>query len=228
MLHTLGGKAARAYRRITVAVSMLDELDGFDQQVEKSADPITLARGRLEGAPFPKLIVGTTPRIKGLSHIEYREQHADARMQFHIACPHCQAEHPLLWGGKDCAHGFKWDESDPDTVRHVCPHCHGSIRQGDYLSVWGDGEWVSSCGDYRYGQDAQWRDAAGNLRRAPRHVAFHIWAAYSPQRAWSDIVREFIEAGAPKSGDTGPLRASSTRAWARPGRSSSSRPTSTR
>ncbi len=47
VLHILGGKAARAYRRITVAVAMLDEADGFDQKIEKSSDPITLARGRL-------------------------------------------------------------------------------------------------------------------------------------------------------------------------------------
>ena len=61
VLHILGGKAARAYRRITVAVAMLDEVDGFDQKIEKSSDPITLARGRLEGAPFPKLVAGSTP-----------------------------------------------------------------------------------------------------------------------------------------------------------------------
>lgn len=41
-------KAARAYRRITVAVAMLDEWDGFDQQIEKSGDPGGTARGRLE------------------------------------------------------------------------------------------------------------------------------------------------------------------------------------
>lgn len=206
VLHTLGGKAARAYRRITVAVAMLDELDGFDQQVEKSSDPVTLARGRLEGAPFPKLIAGSTPRIRGLSHAEAREQHADAKMQYHIVCPHCQAEHPLLWGGKDCAHGFKWTDGDPASVRHVCPHCRGEMRQADYLKAWHDGVWVSGCGDYRYGADAVWRDATGNARRPPRHVAFHVWAAYSPQRTWGDIVREFVEASErAKTGDIGPL-----------------------
>lgn len=206
VLHTLGGKAARAYRRITVAVAMLDELDAFDQQVEKSADPVTLARGRLEGAPFPKLISGSTPRIKSLSHVEAREQHADAKMQFHIVCPHCDAEHPLLWGGEEAAHGLKWDEGNPDSVRHVCPHCRGSIRQADYLRVWGDGVWASGCGEYRYGTDGVWRDGTSNPRRAPRHVAFHVWAAYSPQRTWADIVREFVEATArAKTGDVGPL-----------------------
>lgn len=209
VLHTLGGKAARAYRRITVAVSMLDEVDGFDLKIEKSADPITLARGRLEGAPFPKLIAGSTVRVKGLSHIEYREQNADALMRYHIVCPHCQAEHPLIWGDKEVRHGFKWDGADPATVRHVCPHCHGHITQADYLRIWDAGAmWVSACGRWRYDHHAeQWTDAVGQPTTAPRHAAFHVWTAYSPQRGWPDIVREFLEAKTKlKAGDDGPMQ----------------------
>lgn len=208
VLHTLGGKAARAYRRITVAVSMLDEADGFDQKIEKSSDPITLARGRLEGAPFPKLVAGSTPRVKGLSHIEYREDNADAVMRYHIVCPHCQAEHPLIWGGKKVPHGFKWDGSDPSTVRHVCPHCHGAIIQAEYLRIWDAGAmWVSACGRWRYDHHLeQWQDADGQPCLPPRHVAFVVWTAYSPQRSWVDIVREFLEASTKaKVGETGPL-----------------------
>ncbi|MDF3821984.1 phage terminase large subunit family protein [Leptospira sp. 96542] len=210
VLHTLGGKAARAYRRITVAVAMLDEVDGFDQKIEKSADPVTLARGRLEGAPFPKLISGSTVRLKGLSHIEYREQNADAVMRYCIVCPHCEAEHPLIWGGKDVRHGFKWDGADYSTVRHVCPHCLGAITQADYLRIWDRGAmWVSVCGKWRYDHHAeQWLDAQGQPTTAPRHVAAApLWTAYSPQRAWPDIVREFLEAKAKlKAGDDGPMQ----------------------
>jgi terminase, large subunit len=207
VLHMLGGKAARAYRRITVAVAMLDEVDGFDQKIEKSSDPITLARGRLEGAPFPKLIAGSTPRVKSLSHIEFREEHADARLRYHITCPHCQADHPLIWGGKKVEHGFKWAGADFDTVRHLCPHCRGAITQADYLRIWENGaEWVSECGRYRYGHDRTWRNETGERVTPPRHVAFMVWTAYSPQRAWADIVREFIEASTKaKAGETGPL-----------------------
>lgn len=207
VLHLLGAKAARAFRRITIAVAMLDEVDAMDAKVEKSADPITLARGRLEGAPFPKLIAGSTPRIKGLSHVEHREEQADAVMRYCIPCIHCGADHPLLWGGKGTAHGFKWDDRQPHTVRHVCPHCRGAISQADYLRVWHLGAWVDVQHRYSYGADATWRDAAGMPCRAPRHVAFQIWTAYSPQRAWPDIVREFLEARAKlKTGDDGPMQ----------------------
>jgi len=166
------------------------------------------ARGRLEGAPFPKLVAGSTPRVKGIDHIETREDNADALMRYHITCPHCQAEHPLQWGGKEARHGFKGGGlgGDAGPVRHHCPHCLEPIGQGEYLRLYPDGVWVSGCSAYRYGQDGQWRDAEGQPRRPPAHVAFHIWAAYSPQRDWPDIVREFVQAKTKaKAGENGPL-----------------------
>ena len=204
--HFLGGKAARAYRRITVAVAILDEWSGFDQQVEKSSDPGTLAKGRLEGAPYPKFVGGSTPRIKGLCHVERSRLNADADMRYHIRCPHCGDEHALTWGGKDAPHGMKWTRGDPETVRHVCPHCGGEIRQGDYLRAW-HGTWVCIKTGIRYGQDRTWRSASGEAIRPPRHVAFQIWSGYSPQRSWADIVREFEQAvTAVSTGDVGPMQ----------------------
>lgn len=204
--HFLGGKAARAYRRITVAAGKLDELSGFDQQIEKSADPFTLAEGRLEGAPFPKMICGSTPRLKGLDHTEHRASLAEVFMRYHIECPRCGVEHPLEFGSKRQAWGFKWDKGRPETVRHVCPHCQKSISQADYLANW-KGTWVCRKTGARYGADRTWRDAAGQPMRTPRHVAAHIWTAYSPQREWSDIVKQWLAAVAKhEAGDDGPLQ----------------------
>ena len=226
VLHILGGKAARAYRRITVDGSALDEWDGFDRRVEKSGTARVLAKGRLEGAPYPKFIGGTTPRVKGLSNIEEAEKEANVLMQYHIDCPHCGVEHPLIWGGKKVTHGFKWERGRPETVRHVCPHCHESITQADYLpgGVPLTGTWISvqrdplrdefgnelrpaDPGGLRYGADRIWRDALGNEIRPPRHVAVHVWSAYSPQRTWVDIARECEEAAtAYKAGNDGPMQ----------------------
>lgn len=204
--HMLGGKAARAYRRITVAAAKIDEASAFDRRIEKSSDPVTLARGRLEGAPFPKLLVGGTPRLKGLDHVEDRAALADVDMRFHITCIHCGVEHPLIWGGKNIAHGFKWTDRDPATVRHVCPHCRESITQADFLRN-ADGAWVCSRTGMRYGMDQIWRTADGQATKAPRHVAVRPWAAYSPQREWVDIVREFLAAHDKlKAGEDGPMQ----------------------
>ncbi len=207
ILHMLGGKAAKNYRRITIASAKLDEIDGFDKLIERSADPFTLAWKRLEGATFKKIIVGTTPRIKGDSHIEGRDLAAQARMRDQVECPHCGLEHPLTWGGKDKSHGFKWDGKDETTVRHHCPHCLASINQAQFLRVAGGGAWVSECGNWRYGQDAVWRNAAGIPCKPPRHVSFRVWTAYSPQVGWDEIVREFLQAVASrKQGNKGPLQ----------------------
>ena len=208
VLHLLGGKAARAYRRITVAVSILDEWSAFDQTIEKSGDPGSLAKGRLEGAPYPKFVGGSTPRIKGLCHVERACEDALAAVQCHIECPRCGAEHPLVWGGKDVAHGFKWDKGDPASVRHVCPHCRESITQADYLPGGTPltGTWVCRKTGLRYGADRVWRDAAGMPCRAPRTLGVHIWSAYSPQRTWESIVDEFEKAyKALQAGDVGPM-----------------------
>ena len=207
--HYLGAKAARSFRRITISVAMLDEVDAMDSVVEKTIDPITGAVGRLEGAPFPKLILGTTPRHKLTSHVRRRVSNADAVMEYRIPCPRCDVQHPLVWGGADVPHGIKWDNADPATVRHHCPHCHGAITQADYLAAWEGGQWVDRAGNYAYDHvDKTWRDGAGEPTKPPRHVAFvSVWTAYSPQRAWPDIVREFLEARrAQKLGDSGPMQ----------------------
>lgn len=209
VLHLLGGKAARAYRRITVAVAILDEWSAFDQQVEKSGDPGGLAKGRLEGAPYPKFVGGSTPRLKGFCHVERGCANAAGFVRFHIDCPRCGADHPLSWGGKDKPYGFKWDAGQPDAVRHVCPHCHESITQADYLpgGVPMQGAWVCSRTGKRFGPDRVWRDSAGMPCDPPRTLGVQVWAAYSPQRSWASIVEEFIQANAKlKQGDTGPMQ----------------------
>ncbi|WP_247655494.1 phage terminase large subunit family protein [Hydrogenophaga aromaticivorans] len=208
-LHLLGGKASRAYRRITLDDAILDEISKFDRTIEKSGPPRGLARGRLEGAPYPKLICGSTPLLKGLCHIEDAVNEAEGLVRFHIDCIHCGLEHPLMWGGKKLAHGFKWTRGKPETVHHVCPHCREAITQADYMPAGlpVGGSWVCERTGKRYGPDRIWRDNAGMPCNPPRTLGVHVWTAYSPQRAWSDIVDEFEKAlKSLEAGDTGPMQ----------------------
>ena len=208
MLHLRGGKAAKNYRRISVDTAFLDELDAFDNDVEKEGDPITLAAKRIEGATFPKLVTGSTPKLKGFSLIEERAELADARFKYAIPCPLCSDFHVLAWGGKDEAIGFKWIDNDADTVRHLCPHCSGLIDQGQYLSVWQNGRWQTEDGGLLIDHQGRFSNTAGTSVAAPRHIAFHVWTAYSPAATWSDIVNEFIAAyEKAQSGDISKLKA---------------------
>ncbi|CAN7365025.1 phage terminase large subunit family protein [Acidovorax sp. LjRoot118] len=208
-LHLLGGKAARAFRRITLDDAILDEISKFDRSIEKAGPPRGLARGRLEGAAYPKLTCGSTPLLKGLCHIEDAVNEAEGLVRFHIECIHCEAEHQLIWGGKKVAHGFKWTWGQHGTVHHVCPHCRKSITQADYMpgGVPVNGAWVCERTGKRYGPDRIWRDSLGHPCTPPITLGVHVWTAYSPQRAWSDIVKEFENAfKALEAGDAGPMQ----------------------
>ncbi|TQE96508.1 MAG: phage terminase large subunit family protein, partial [Spiribacter salinus] len=78
-LHLRGGKAAKNYRRLTVDYVMLDEIDGFDQNIEGEGPPHQLATRRVKGANFPKAVFGSTPFTKGMSMIEDGEARCELR-----------------------------------------------------------------------------------------------------------------------------------------------------
>jgi len=207
VLHLRGGKAAKNYRRISIDVAYIDELDAFDTDVESEGSPVTLAAKRIEGATFPKLVLGSTPKHKHDSLIEARRLLAEREFRYQVPCMHCGELHPLTWGGPDRPHGFKWDGTDPDTVRHLCPHCGVLQTQGEYLTTWALGRWVDA--------GAVWIDGHGNFRAPdgaqiapPKSVAFHVWTAYSPMTSWSQIVREWLAAQEKKRrGDKSELKA---------------------
>jgi len=207
ILHLRGGKAAKNYRRLTVDVVVLDEIDGFDQDIEGEGDPNRLSGKRLEGATFPKHIRGSTPKIKGASHIERGHDAADLRLRFHVPCPECGHEHPLAWGDRRAQHGMKWTEGQPDTIRQLCPECGALYDQAAYLRVWQRGRWKAADGTWIDDRTGTWRDARDAEIQPPRHVAFHVWTAYSPQATWPAIAREYLQAVAAKrSGDPSPLK----------------------
>ncbi|MET3134995.1 phage terminase large subunit GpA-like protein [Oxalobacteraceae bacterium GrIS 1.11] len=206
MLYMRGGKAAKSYRRISVDVVILDELDGFDIDIEKEGSPDKLAKKRTEGATFPKQILGSTPKLKGFSRIEACEEQSDLRFLFNVPCPSCDELHPLEWGGKDKRHGFKWVDNDPETVAHACPQCGALYTQADYLAVWHKGRWIAEDGTW-IDEAGKFRSCASDIVAPPRAIAFYIWTAYSKQATWTQIVREFLAAkDKMRAGDTSEMK----------------------
>ncbi len=196
LLHLKGGKAAKNYRRISIDTGYLDEYDAFDANVEKEGDPGTLAAKRVEGATFGKMVFASTPKQKGFSNIEKRERDCDMHLTPVIPCPECGGFHALTFGDEEAPHGFKWKSGEPDSVRHLCPHCGALIDQGQYLAV-ADPDRCRYQADDGTTLDRHgiFRSAAGEVIPPPPRVAFvGVWSAYSPNVSWAAIVRDFLAA----------------------------------
>jgi phage terminase large subunit GpA-like protein len=193
MLYIRGGKAAKNYRRITLDTVYLDELDGFDYDVDNEGSPVRLAAKRLEGATFPKLILGSTPKVKGLSWTEHHARQAEHLFRYKVPCPHCGERHALEFGTRTSTSGMRWVDHDPETVRHACPHCSALYTQDQYFQVWKRGAWVSQHGACIGDGFTLWA-ADGTALPWPKRIAFHLWAAYSPAASWPDIVAEYLAA----------------------------------
>lgn len=184
--HIRGGKAAKNYRRLSLDVAIIDELDGFDTDVEKEGSPPQLAKKRLEGAVFPKQINGSTPKLKLNSMIEAAFKNTERAFYYYVKCPECGEYHRLTFGQ------LKWEKSDLSNVHHLC-QCGYQLTQAKYLQIWKQGRWMDEEGVW-IGPGAKFFDSDNNPVPAPRSIGFHIWTAYSPQAEWSGIAADFLHA----------------------------------
>jgi phage terminase large subunit GpA-like protein len=177
----VGANSPGGFRRITARIVSFDEVDGYPVQgAGKEGDQIKLGVKRTESFWNRKIILGSTPTVKGYSRIERSYESSDQRRYF-VPCPHCGEFQVLEWGGPDTPHGMKWDKDEngnglPDTVFYVCRHNGCIIHDADKPDMVARGEWRAS------------KPFAG-------HAGFHIWTAYSlfPNASWRNLVAEWLE-----------------------------------
>ena len=179
-LTLVGANSPAGFRRITVRVILFDEIDAYPSGGAGSeGDQIALGKKRGETFWNRKVIVGSTPTIKGVSRIEKSWEESDQR-RYHVPCPHCGERQPLEWGGPDTPHGIKWrkDESGnglPETAHYVCRASGCVIDEVEKPAMVAAGEWVAA-------------------KPSTGHAGFHIWAGYSlfPNAAWPKLVAEWL------------------------------------
>ena len=195
-LHLRGGKAAKNYRRLTVDYVILDELDGFDNNIEGEGPPHQLAARRTQTANFPKVVLGSTPHTKGLSMIEDGEARCDIRLRWHMPCPSCDHMQELRWGGKDVQGGIKWDgDSIPEAMSsasYECESCGHRMTHNEYSKLAAkSGMWMNE--DQTIWLEAgRFHDESGPLDHQPRTVGVKVWAGMNELLPWSEIVREWL------------------------------------
>ena len=179
-LSLVGANSPGGFRRITARIILFDEVDGYPSGGAGSeGDQIALGTKRSETFWNRKIVIGSTPTIKGLSRIERSYLESDQR-KFYVPCPHCGEKQVLDWGGPDTPYGVKWDKDEegkgiPESVYYVCRHNGCVIHDIDKPDMVAAGEWIAS-------------------KPFNGHAGFHIWAGYSlfPNASWRNLVAEWL------------------------------------
>lgn len=177
----VGANSPGGFRRITARIIQFDEVDGYPVMgAGKEGDQIKLGIKRSESFWNRKIILGSTPTVKGESRIEKSYANSDQRRYF-VPCPQCGEFQVLEWGGPDTPYGMKWEKDAdgnglPDTVYYVCRHNGCVIHDIDKPEMVARGEWRAG-------------------KPFTGHAGFHIWAGYSlfTNAAWRNLVAEWLE-----------------------------------
>lgn len=168
-LGIVGANAPSGLRARVRRILCFDEIDGYPASAGTEGDPITLARRRATTYWNRKVVLGSTPTLKGLSRIEQAFLEGDQR-RFHVPCPECGHEQTLKWG----ALVYKDDHGERLAKPvHGCESCGALIPESKKLAMLDRGRWI-----------------AAHPGRPIR--SYHINALYSPWMSWDEIVDEWL------------------------------------
>jgi len=154
-----------------IRIVLADEVDRYPVSAGTEGDPVNLVKKRTKTFWNRKIILTSTPTIKGASRIEIAYEESDKR-RYYVPCPHCKQFQHLQWSQ------IKWDrgpknEHLPTTAVYVCEHCNANIEEKYKYQMLREGEWRI---------EGESKGIAG----------FHINELYSPWSSWPEIIEDFL------------------------------------
>jgi phage terminase large subunit GpA-like protein len=150
----------------SIRYCLLDEVDRYPASAGTEGDPVNLAITRTANFWNRKIVLCSTPTVKGASRIEAAWLESDQQMYW-VPCPHCGTHQVLRWSN------VEWPEGDPEKAQYRCEHCGQMI--GEHQKCW-----MLKHGDWRAARPAS--DISG----------FWINSLYSPWRKWRDLAWKFL------------------------------------
>ena len=163
-----GANSAVGLRSTPARYIFLDEVDAYPASADEEGDPVSLAEARsLTFAHRRKILLVSTPTIRGLSRIE-REFEASDQRRFFVPCPHCDAMQWLKF------ERLQWQKGQPETSEYHCEACDRTIAEHHKTAMLEAGEW-----------------RATSTSADPKTVGYHLSALYSPigWMSWMQIAR---------------------------------------
>lgn len=153
-----------------IKVLLVDEADRCE--ATKEGDSIKLAEKRTITFADRKIIISSTPTIKGSSAIEAEFASSDRRF-FYVDCPHCGFSQTLkfeylVWD-KD-----KNDNPIYDSAKYQCAECGSLLSEQEKNEAVRNGRWIAQ-------------------NQSSKTAGFFLNAIYSPFFKMSDIAKDWYE-----------------------------------
>lgn len=161
-----GANSAASLASRPIRVLLADEVDRYPVSAGTEGDPISLARKRTTTFWNRKVLLVSTPTIKGQSRIEAAYKESDQR-QFLVPCPDCGEEQRLVWSQ------VRWPEGKPVAAEYCCEHCG---------VLWSDAKRWGAVRNGRWQASGEFEGIAG----------FHLSELYSPWRALGETAADFL------------------------------------
>jgi phage terminase large subunit GpA-like protein len=149
-----------------------DEVDRFDDSAGQEGDPVNLAKRRTQNFLNRKILLTSTPTIKGFSRIQSAYDSTDAR-KFYVPCPHCNTPHILEFIN------IRWEGRDVTTARYECPQCSEKISDAQINAAVRKGQWKAT------------KPPSPGREKAR---GYWVWALYSPWVSVENIVSDWFAA----------------------------------
>jgi phage terminase large subunit GpA-like protein len=172
-LTVVGANAPSGLASRPIRILLCDEVDRYPFSAGAEGDPVNLARKRTVTFWNRKIVLVSTPTIKGASRIETAYEESDKR-RFWVPCPDCGTHQVLVWAQ------VRWDRDPggahrPETARYRCRHCDAGWSDARRWTAIRKGEWRA---------EAAFAGIAG----------FHLNEIHSSWVRLDEMVRTFLSA----------------------------------
>jgi len=140
MLVIGGANSPASLASMPIRYVLCDEVDRFPWEVGQEGDPLGLIDERTKTFPRRKVLLVSTPTVKGASRIEMEYERTDMR-QYHVPCPHCGEFQVLRWRHDDGRYGLVHNDAT-GAVYYACRECGERIDEHHKPDMLARGRWI--------------------------------------------------------------------------------------
>lgn len=165
----VGSNAPANLASLSIRKAAIDETDRCATDAGGEGDSTELVDQRLSNHPDAKLLLMSTPVLRGHSRIESAYEESDQR-KFYVPCAHCDHMQVLSF------ERLRWPDGKPDLVGYHCEKCDGRMVEAHKPRMLARGEWRARFPERK------------------RTKGYWLSQLYSPWVTWSKVARKYIEA----------------------------------